>query len=85
MSSASFCQDVKGYNNLTPVMILIDKSKIIKKVALLSNWETQRFVDKLEQKGFFDAWVGKTLKDAKTVSVDDGNTLIYSHGGIKKC
>lgn len=38
-------------------MILIDKSKIIKKVALLSNWETQRFVDKLEQKGFFDAWV----------------------------
>ena len=78
MSSASFCQDVKGYNNLTPVMILIDKSKIIKKVALLSNWETQRFVDKLEQKGFFDAWVGKTLKDAKTVSVDARTGATYT-------
>ena len=84
MSSASFCQDVKGYNNLTPVMILIDKSKIIKKVALLSNWETQRFVDKLEQKGFFDAWVGKTLKDAKTVSVDARTGATYTALAVSK-
>jgi uncharacterized protein with FMN-binding domain len=84
MSSASFCQDVKGYNNLTPVMILVDKSKTIKKVALLTNWETQRFVNKLEQKGFFDAWVGKTLKDAKAVQVDAHTGATYTAMAVSK-
>ena len=84
MSSASYCQDVKGYNNLTPVMILVDRSKTIKKVALLSNWETLRFVSKLEQKGFFDSWVGKTLKDAKSIQVDARTGATYTAAAVSK-
>lgn len=84
MSSVPFCQDVKGYNNLTPVMILIDKSKTIRKVALLSNWETQGFVRKLETKGFFDLWVGKTLKEAKDVEVDAHTGATYTATAVSK-
>jgi electron transport complex protein RnfG len=84
MSSAPYCKDVKGYNDLTPVMILVDKNKTIKKVALLSNWETQRFVAKLEKKGFFELWVGKTLKEAKTVEVDARTGATYTAEAVSK-
>jgi uncharacterized protein with FMN-binding domain len=84
MSSAPYCKDVKGYNDLTPVMILVDKNKTIKKVALLSNWETQRFVVKLEKKGFFELWVGKTLKEAKTVEVDARTGATYTAEAVSK-
>jgi len=84
MSSVSFCKDIMGYNNLTPVMILVDKSKTIKKVALLSNWETPKFVSKLETKGFFDLWAGKTLKEAKTVQVDAHTGATYTALAVSK-
>ena len=84
MSSASFCKDVKGYNDLTPVMILVDKRKTIKKVALLTNWETQRFVSKLQTKGFFDLWVGKTLKEAKNIQVDARTGATYTAQAVSK-
>lgn len=84
MSSVSFCKDVKGYNDLTPVMILVDKNKTIKKVALLSNWETARFVSKLEQTGFFDSWVGKDLQSAKAVQVDARTGATYTAKAVAK-
>ena len=84
MSSAPFCKDVKGYNDLTPVMILVDKNKKIRKVALLSNWETLRFVNKLETKGFFDLWVGKTLKEAQKVEVDAHTGATFTAEAVSK-
>lgn len=70
MSSMPFCQDVIGYNNTTPVMIITDNKWVVKKVALLTNWETLGYVKKLEKKGFFDLWNDKSIKDAKKVELD---------------
>lgn len=70
MSSLPYCKNIKGYNNTTPVMILTDEKWVIKKVCILTHWETLGYVKKLEKKGFFDLWVGKTLKEAKTVRPD---------------
>jgi len=70
MSSVPFCKDVKGYNDLTPVMIITDKNWVILKVAILSNWETLGYIRKLTKKGFFDLWVGKSIKEAKAVKPD---------------
>ena len=70
MSSLPYCLTVKGYNNTTPIMILTDKKWVIQKVALLTNWETLGYVKKLQKKGFFDLWVGKSLKEAKSVQID---------------
>lgn len=70
MSSLPYCQTIKGYNNLTPIMVLTDKKWVIQKVALLTHWETLGYVKKLEKKGFFNLWVGKSLKEAKSVKID---------------
>lgn len=84
MSSASFCKDVKGYNGVTPVLILTDKNWIIKKVALLSNWESVGFVRKLEKRGFFDLWAGKSLKEAKSIQVDAHTGATFTATAVSK-
>lgn len=73
MSSVPYCKEVIGYNNATPVMIITDKNFIITKISILSHWETLSYVKKLETKGFFNLWVGKTLNDAKNI-IPDGYT-----------
>lgn len=73
MNSSPFCHDVFGYNNLTPVLIITDNNLVIQKIALLSHWETLGYVRKLEKKGFFNQWNGKTLQEARAV-VPDGYT-----------
>lgn len=70
MSSLPYCKDVLGYNNTTPVMIITDKKMVIQKTALLTNWETLGYVKKLENKGFFELWKGKKLKEASNVKLD---------------
>jgi len=84
MSSATFCPEIKGYNDVTPVMILTDRNWVIKKVSLLSNWETIGFVRKLEKKGFFNSWVGKTLKEAKSVHVDAYTGATFTASAVSK-
>lgn len=70
MSSSPFCQDIKGYHNTTPVLIVTDSNLVIKKIAMLSNWESLGYVRKLEKKGFFDLWNDKTIKDARSIQAD---------------
>jgi Na+-translocating ferredoxin:NAD+ oxidoreductase RnfG subunit len=84
MTSTSFCKDVKGYNDLTPIMIITDKKWVIKKVALLSNWETSRFVSKLENTGFFNLWVGKKLKDAQKIEIDAHTGATFTAKAVSK-
>lgn len=70
MSSMPFCKDVTGYNDNTPVMIITDAKLKIIKIALLSNWETASYVQKLETKGFFKLWDNKNVKQAQKVQID---------------
>jgi len=70
LSSADYCKEVKGYHNTTPVMIITDNAFLIKKVAILTHWETLSYVKRLEKKGFFNCWVGKPIKEAKAAKLD---------------
>lgn len=70
MSSVPFCKDVIGYNDRTPVLIITDNKLIIKKVALLSNWETAGYVNRLTKKGFFNLWNNMSIKQAQKVEID---------------
>lgn len=70
MSSMPYCKDVIGYSDNTPVMIITDTKLKILKVALLSNWETASYVQKLDTKGFFKLWENKTVKQAQKVQID---------------
>jgi transcriptional regulator of nitric oxide reductase len=70
MISQQFCTEIIGYNGNTPVMIITDTKYIIKKVSLLSHHETLSYVRLLENKGFFEQWNNKNLKEAKNTSLD---------------
>jgi len=70
MNSSPFCMNVFGYCKQTPVMIITNKKSEIQKVALLSNYETLSYVNKLVNNGFFNLWNGKSIKDAKNVAID---------------
>jgi len=70
MSSKDYCKNIIGYANVTPVLVLTDLKFEIKKITLLSNWESPGYVRRLENNGFFDLWNKKSLKKAKTVKID---------------
>lgn len=84
LSSEPFCKNVIGYNNTTPVLIVTDKNRIIRKIAILSNWETQSYVTRLETKGFFGLWNGKTLAEAKTVQLDAYTGATFTAKAVKQ-
>ncbi|MEA4840080.1 MAG: FMN-binding protein [Bacteroidales bacterium] len=84
LSSTNYCKDVKGYNDVTPVMIITDKNYIIEKVALLSNYETQSYVNKLERNGFFRSLVGKSIKDVSANQLDGYTGATYTANAITK-
>lgn len=84
MTSSEFCKDVKGYHDLTPVMIVTDKTFIIKKVAILTNYETLSYVKRLEKNGFFNSWVGKPVKEAKAAKLDGYTGASITATSVKK-
>lgn len=61
---------IKGYAGETPVMIALDSKKVIVGVQLLPNAETPRFVQHVQQTGFFNSWNGLTVKKARKKQVD---------------
>jgi Na+-translocating ferredoxin:NAD+ oxidoreductase RnfG subunit len=51
-------------------MIITDKKYVIKKVALLSHYETLGYVRRLEKLGFFTNWNDLKLAEAQNIKVD---------------
>lgn len=84
MNSVPYCKDVIGYNDVTPVMIITDKKLKVMKVQLLSNWETQSYTQRLEAKGFFNLWNGKTIKQAKSVQLDAYTGATFTARAVDK-
>ena len=70
MNSTDYCSDVMGYNNTTPIMVITDKKFIIKKVALLSHYETLSYIRRLEKMGFFSNWDELKLTEAPKIKAD---------------
>ncbi len=64
LSSKPFTKEIKGYHDATPVVIVMDKNKIIRKTAILSHHETTGFIRRLERQLFFDNWNGLTVEQA---------------------
>lgn len=84
MNSTNHCQDVMGYNNTTPVMIITDTHFIIKKIALLSHYETRGYVRRMQQNGFFNAWDELPLTEALTVEPDGWSGATVTAEAVKK-
>jgi hypothetical protein len=84
MNSIDYCKDVMGYNNTTPVMIVTDKKYIIKKIALLSHYETRGYIRRMQQMGFFNSWDELPLRDALKVVPDGWSGATVTAEAVKK-
>lgn len=86
LSSKPYSDGIIGYHNTTPVIVVTDKSKIIQKVAILSNWESPGFLKKLERQNYFNNWNGLKIKDAlkKKATPDSYSGATISAGALSK-
>lgn len=79
ISSGTLADQYSGYAGQTPVAILLDDSNMITGVKLLQNGETRRFINRIENSGFFDQWNGKYITDLDiTADAVSGATMSSS-------
>lgn len=83
ISSCTFADQYSGYAGQTPVAIFLDDSNMITGVKLLQNGETRRFINRIENSGFFDQWNGKYITDLD-ISADAVSGATMSSSAIIK-
>jgi len=75
INTTSLCSDVTGYEDTTPVEILVKDGKVIE-VNALANKETPRFFE--AAKTVLTKFVGKSVKQASTMKLDAVSGATYS-------
>lgn len=63
-------KDIRGHGGETPVMVAVNKQKVVLGVYMLPNLESPNYLDRIEQAGFLNHWNGLKLKDAIKKKVD---------------
>jgi len=81
VDTTTLSQDVKGFNGPTPVMITIEKDKIVK-VEALENSETPGFFKRMTDGGMLERWDGMTVDEALSAKVDVVAGATYSSNAV---
>ena len=74
-------EQVKGYNGPTPLVITIEKDKIVK-VEALENVETPGFFDRMKKGGMLQRWDGMTVDEALNAKVDAVAGATFSSNAV---
>lgn len=81
VDTTTLSQEVKGYNGPTPLLITIDKDKIVK-IEALENSETPGFFQRMKDGGMLERWNGKTVDEALSAQVDAVAGATYSSNAV---
>lgn len=81
IDTTTLSQEVKGYNGPTPLLITIEKDKIVK-VEALENAETPRFFEHMTKNGMLDRWNGMTVDEALNSKVDIVTGATFSSNAV---
>ncbi len=84
ITSESFSNDIRGYNGPTPVLIITERNLVIKRIALLSHYETRGYVRLLENNGFFNGWANIKFEDAAKANPDGWTGATITADAVKK-
>lgn len=80
--------DLIGYSGNVPLFLAVSGEDVILGLTLLDNSESPGFIRRIERKGFFSSWDGKTLEEAATMDVEavSGATMSTDavRGSVKK-
>ena len=81
IDTTTLSQEVKGYNGPTPLLITIEKDKIVK-VEALENAETPGFFKRMTDGGMLDRWNGMTVDEALNSKVDIVTGATFSSNAV---
>lgn len=70
LCTSPLSDDIIGYAGTVPVLIAVDKNKVIKGIKLMPNVESPGFVRRIRKKGFFNSWDGVPVDSALVRNVD---------------
>lgn len=80
--TSPYSDSVEGYNGPTPVAIAFDTEGRIMGTMMLENAETPSFALRVEKKGLFDSWTGKTAEEALAQEVDAVSGATYTSTSV---
>ena len=83
VDTTTLSKDVKGYNGPTPLMITIEKDKVVK-VEALKNEETPGFFRRMTDAGMLNRWNGMTVDEALASNVDAVSGATFSSNAVKE-
>ena len=75
---------IKGYAGETPLMVAFSPKKKINGVYLLANQETPKFVQRVEQTGYFNNWNGLSVKKALKKKVDTVSGATFTTRAVQQ-
>jgi len=75
--TSPYCDDIRGWGGVVPFAIIINPDNTIKKLHLLTHYETPSWIKGLENINFFESWNGIDINDAVKLKVDaiSGSTM----------
>ena len=80
INTTTLGKDVQGYLGTTPLMIYIEKNKVVK-IEALKNQETPKYFLKVK-KALLEKWNGMKVKDAQKLKVDAVTGATYSSNAV---
>lgn len=83
VNTTTLSKDVKGYNGPTPLLITIEKDKVVK-VEALENEETPGFFKRMTDGGMLNRWNGMTVDEALSGNVDAVSGATFSSNAVKE-
>ncbi len=83
INTTTLSQDVKGYIGPTPLLITVEKDKVMK-VEALENSETPKFFERMKKGGMLERWNGMTVDEALSAKVDVVAGATYSSNAVKE-
>lgn len=81
IDTTTLSYNVKGYNGPTPLVITIEKDKIVK-VEALENTETPGFFKRMTDGGMLERWNGMMVDEALNAKVDVVAGATYSSNAV---
>ncbi len=68
--TSPYCDNIRGFGGSVPFAIIVNNSDKIIGLHLLNHYETQSWIDKLNNNNFFDTWNGLDIQSAITKNID---------------
>ena len=81
VNTTELSKDVKGYIGPTPLLITIEKDKIVK-IEALENSETPRFFKRMVDDGMLERWNGMNVDEALDANVDAVAGATFSSNAV---